>query len=268
MTDPTFVPFNSTWPPVAPTVTLTVMPSYLYQEYNDDDNLIVFVQTYNQMAQQYVDWFAYVNLPVYAQNPNVNGDLLDWVGAGLYGMPRPLLAGGSRSELGPFNTGMFNELMFNQDIFVGPDDVFVTDDDTYRRILTWHLEKGDGKLFNIRWLKRRIERFLTGADGGLGRSNAGNPSTADMYAPDQTYDVSITFGVANQVDINFIGIRRSITSGAMFNAEAFNDILFDDLGTEATFSEVSPWAPIFKSAVESGALELPFQFNYVVNIIT
>ena len=45
---------------------------------------------------------------------------------------------------------------------VGPDDIVVADDDTYRRCLTWHYQKGDGKYFNIRWLKRRVMRFERG----------------------------------------------------------------------------------------------------------
>ena len=38
-------------------------------------------------------------------------------------------------------------------------------DDVFKRILTWHFYKGDGKNFSVRWLKRRIWRFLQGANG-------------------------------------------------------------------------------------------------------
>jgi hypothetical protein len=161
---------------------------------------------------------------------------------------------------------MFNTMMFNQDSFEDTGPVFLTDDDLFKRILTWHLYKGDGKLFNIRWLKRRIMRFLTGEQGGNGQSAAGTPSNADMYPPDETYFVSVTFGANNEVNINFLATRRTITGGAMFNADAFNDILFNDLGTSTTISVTSPFAPFFKYAVEAGALELPFQFDYSVNI--
>lgn len=40
-----------------------------------------------------------------------------------------------------------------------------TSDDTYRRIITWAFYKGDGKVFTPTWLKRRINRFLNGANG-------------------------------------------------------------------------------------------------------
>jgi hypothetical protein len=261
-----FTPFESIWPPTTYTTALLVLRSYLYQEWNDDDDLIVFVNAYNSMTQLYITWFATVMLPVYAENPNINGALLDWVAEGLYGMKRPTLSGGSRIELGLFNTAMFNEVMFNEDVFEDSGPIFLTDDDLFKRILTWHLYKGDGKLFDIRWLKRRVMRFLTGDQGGNGQSAAGDPGTADMYPPDQTYYVSITFGTDNQVNINLQGTHRSITGGAMFNADMFNELEFNDLGTSVIYSITSPWASTFKQAVESGALELPFQYSYVVNV--
>jgi len=255
------------WTPETFVTAMKILRSYLYQQYNDDEDLQVFVMTYNDMTQAYITWFSTVMLPVYAENPMVSGALLDYVGQGLYGLPRPTLASGQRREIGTFNSAMFNESMFNEDILLDPTDLFVTDDDTYRRILTWHLYKGDGKLFNIRWLKRRVMRFLTGADGGNGESTAdGSPTTPDMYPPDQTYLVSVTFGADDQININLQSTHRSILDGAMFNAGMFNQFEFNELGTEATYTVSSPWAPIFKSAVESGALELPFQYSFVVNI--
>jgi hypothetical protein len=261
-----FQTFDTVWPPKTYTTMMEVLRSYLYQQYNDDEDLIVFVNAYNTMTQQYITWFATVMLPVYAENPNVNTALLDFVAEGLYGMKRPTLSSGLRNDIGPFNTAMFNQIAFNEDFFEDVGPTFLTDDDTFKRILTWHLYKGDGKLFNTRWLKRRIERFLTGAQGGNGQSAAGDPGTADMRPPDQTYDVSVTFGVDNQVNINLRGVHRSVIGGAMFNAGMFNEFEFNELGTSATFSVVSPWAPIFKYAVEAGVLELPFQYAYVVNI--
>lgn len=258
------------WTPPTYVTALKVLRSYLYQEYNDDEDLQVFVLAYNDMAQAYITWFTTVLLPKFAQNELVSGELLDWIGIGLYGMPRPTLASGQRRSLGLFNTAMFNEAMFNENILLDPSDLFVTDDDTYKRILTWHLYKGDGKQFNVRWLKRRVQRFLTGSNGGQGVT-AGTMSDdakypADFYPPDQTYNISVTFGANDQVNINLQSTHRSVLSGAMFNAGMFNEFEFNELGTIATYTESNPWAPVFKSAVESGALELPFQYDFVVNI--
>jgi hypothetical protein len=261
-----FQAFDSVWPPKTFTTAMEVLRSYLYQQYNDDEDLIVFVMAYNAMTQQYITWFSSVMLPVYAENPMVNTKLLDWVAEGLYGMKRPTLSSGLTSNIGPFNTAMFNQLMFNEDFFDDPGPSFLTDDDTFKRILTWHLYKGDGKLFNTRWLKRRIERFLTGDQGGNGQSSAGTPGTADMRPPDQTYDVSVIFGPNNQVSINLKVARRVVTGGAMFNSGMFNEFEFNEMGTSATLSVVSPWAPVFKAAVEAGVLELPFQYAYQINV--
>ena len=67
------------------TVTKTI-PSYLYFQYLDDQNVPALITAYNESTQAYLDWFNGVNLPNYTL---LSGRLLDWVGAGLYGMPRP-----------------------------------------------------------------------------------------------------------------------------------------------------------------------------------
>ena len=59
-----------------------------------------------------------------------------------------------------------------------PGTVYTTSDDIYQRLLTWHFYKGDGKIFSIKWLKKRVMRFLIGANG-----------TAPLL--DYTYPVSI-----------------------------------------------------------------------------
>ena len=81
----------------------TLLPSYLYLQYQDDDNLQAFVDVYNSQAQEYLDWFYSISLPVYTSD-TISGSLLDWVAQGLYGMPRPVLATGVNQNLGPYNT--------------------------------------------------------------------------------------------------------------------------------------------------------------------
>jgi hypothetical protein len=199
-----------------------IIPAYLYQEYNDDPDLQALIDAWNAMAQEYVDWFNQVGLPIYTgQNSLVFGPLLDWVAAGLYGFNRPVLPFGLTSTDGLFNSLLFNEIPFNQSN-VSSADSFVTNDDTFRRVITWHFFKGDGKQFTIRWLKRRIARFLFGANG-------------INFNVDQTYDVSVTFGIGDQV---IIEIPTSLD-----------------------------YAAIFKAAADSGVLELPFQHTWVVNLI-
>lgn len=226
------------------------IPSYAYTQYADDDDIQGFFAAFNTLAQQYVNTFNALNLPVYTGDLIV-GALLDWVALGLYGLARPLLPYGVGKNLGPYNTSAFNSLYFNESKLLGPTTYYATTDDIFKRILTWHLYKGDGKVFNIRWLKRRIMRFLLGVNG---------------TSPDigNTYQVSVTFGPSGQVNIRIINALRVVAGGAIYNAFAFNTQAFD--GLQTTVEQFIPFAaaPTFQAAVQAGVLELPFQFTWIV----
>jgi hypothetical protein len=250
------------FPPETLSVLTQPLPAYLYQQYTDDDDLQAWVNAFNEMVSWYVAWFAELNPADYTQQ-HIGGSLLDWVAAGLYGMMRPTLPLGNFRNIGPFNTYQFNQWPMNVFTSIPPSDYQLTTDDVFRRILTWHIYKDDGDVFNIRWLKRRIERFLTGTDGTGGDTHAMPP----WLAPDETYEVSVTFGVGNEVNINFQSVRRRFTGGALFNAFMFNTAAFNEFDSEAVNFPVSPLAPIFKAGVDSGVLELPFQYKFIVNII-
>ncbi len=243
----------SEFPPPGPVTLTVVIPSYLYQQYNDDEDLQAFVAAYNGMAQAYVDWFANVSLPVYAANDQVTGALLDWVGAGLYGIPRPVLPAGLAFVQGPLNSYVLNSMALNEYDSEGPDAYYITNDDVYRRVLTWHLWKGDGKRFTIEWLKRRVMRWLTGTDGTAGET-------------DQTYQVSVTFGPDGEVNINLQSIRRFATGGAILGAGLMNDFYLNEYETDYVTVPVSPYVEVFKAAVDAGVLELPFQYTWTVNV--
>lgn len=252
-----------------------IVPSYLYQEYSDDEDLQAFIDAYNEKAQQYLDWFNAVELPVYTKQ---TGSLLDWVAAGLYGFVRPVLPFGVTKAIGPYNSWAFNTYKFNSFFtassffsggigeFIigitpiggyyipgGGPNAFVSSDDTFKRVITWHFDKGDGRRFNIRWLKRRVMQFLNGVDG--------IPINVD-----QTYRVSISFGVGNQVVIRLINGITTILNSSMFNNFGFNNASFNTLAT--SFSPLPPFpeAAILQAAINAGVLELPFQFDYVVQI--
>lgn len=242
----------SVFPPTGPTsvTALGMFSSYPYQEYADDDNIRAFFDAYNTMAQQYVDWFNTVNLPIYT---GLSGSLLDWVAAGLYGMTRPSLPSGSSQNIGALNTWALNTISLNTTKIIGPASYYQTNDDVFKRILTWHLWRGDGRQFNIRWLKRRVMRFLTGTDGGPGQT-------------DETYPVSVTFGTGGQVNINLQSIRRYATGGAMLNVSPLNTAYLNELDTASVSIPVSPFVAVFKAAMEAGVLEFPFQYSATVNL--
>jgi hypothetical protein len=161
--------------------------SYLYQQYFDDEDLQAFVNAYNTLAQQYLDWFNNLNLPIYTLQ---SGLALDWVALGLYGLRRPSFPFGSITlSDGVYNSTLFNVLPYDTGVITGtPQIALVATDDLFRRVITWNFYKGDGYQFNIKWLKNRVYRFLNDVDG--------------IATPlDNTYKISVTFSPENVINI-------------------------------------------------------------------
>jgi hypothetical protein len=182
--------------------------------------------------------------------------LLDWVGQGLYGLARPVLPSNANLFKGPWNTFLWgSRIAWGELLRIGPATYYATNDDIYRRVLTWHFWKGDGKYFDIRWLKRRVMRFLTGTNG-----TAGNTDT--------TYQVSIQFGVGNQATIILYNGRRLVTGGSMYNRFLWGSRTpWGSLRTTHVQYAPLTYAMIFQAAVNAGILELPFQFQWSVEIV-
>ncbi|MEX3914899.1 hypothetical protein AB4Y43_01445 [Paraburkholderia sp. BR10872] len=232
----------------------TLIPSYAYEEYNDDQDIQAFITAFNTLAQEYVNWFNQIGLPIYTGTLIV-GALLDWVAQGLYGIVRPSLPGAGQTRIfGPLNTVAFNTLPLNGRQVKSSSTYYQTNDDIFKRVITWNFYKGDGQVFNIRWLKRRVLRFLLGTNGT-------DPGIS------QTNQISVTFGLNNQVNINIRQNNDSLQSGAMFNRFGFNRSTFNAYKVSTVGLTPLPSAQILASAIQSGALQLPFQFTYVVNVI-
>jgi hypothetical protein len=192
------------FPPATPTTLQNIIGSYLYTEYNDDDNLQSLVAAYNAYTQAYLDWFNNIYLPIYP-NGTISGSLLDWVAWGLYGIHRPGLPSGGKAARGPFNTWAFNTTPFNTGIAAVAAGYIATTDDTFKRIITWLFYKGDGKVFTVKWLKRRVARYLAGANG-------------NVFDIDQTYNVSVTFTGAYAATITIPAGPNSTILQAAVNA--------------------------------------------------
>ena len=141
-----------------------VIPSYLYAEYSDDDDLQAFVASQNALAQGYLDWFNQTPLGLYI-SPNIVGPLLDWIGQGVYGISRPVLATQSSIRIAGYNSAAYNTTPYNSLKLIESGTATIATDDIYKRVMTWTLYRGDGQVFNMQWLKNRISRFLNGANG-------------------------------------------------------------------------------------------------------
>jgi hypothetical protein len=266
-------PVPGVFPPEGPTGLTETIKSYLYQQYFDDDDLQAFVDAYNAISQDYVDTFNALKLPIYT-NELIAGPLADWVMTGLYGYPRPTLYTTREAPIGPLNTWWPNYTLYggigpNMIAYTGPQNVLIADDDLYKRCLTWHYMKGDGKYFNVRWLKRRVWRFLIGLNG-----------TSPHI--DNTDQVSITFGPNYEVTIRIVLMVRTVIGGMMPNMFGPNGLAVIQnaavtvkatsvmpLNTILSTLETLPQAPKAQDlleAVQTGVLELPFQFKFDVQI--
>lgn len=147
-----------------PTAT-TILPSYLYKEYADDDTLQAFVDAYNQLAQGYLDWFNLTPLAVYT-SPNVNGALLDWIGQGLYGISRPVFSSlNTDVNTTAVNNFAINTMGVNSSTHSSSGTAILATDDYYKRTLTWYLYIGNSRHTNATNIRLRVARFLFGING-------------------------------------------------------------------------------------------------------
>ena len=174
-----------------------LMRAYAYAQYADDDYIPAFIECYNVIAQEILTFMAEFGLPIYTMD-NKSDALLDWIAEGVYGLKRPTLPMGITITTGPYNTNAYNTIAFNAEKTQGAKDYYTTTDDIFKRLMTWNLYKGDGADFNISWLKRRIMRFLNGANG------------VDVEI-DNTYPVSIAYTGDSELTIT---ITQSDTTTA------------------------------------------------------
>ncbi len=83
---------------------------------------------------------------------------------------------------------------------------------------------------------------------------------------DETYQISVTFGTGNNVSITLLTGLRTVTSSAVLNGPTFNSMPFNRVNTSyAPYTSLAN-AEIFQDAVMTGALEMPFQFQYTIRI--
>lgn len=229
-----------------------IIKSYLYTQYNDDDDIQAFVSAYNAMAKNIYSWMVKANLPIFVGDYNA-GDQLKWIARGIYGVKPPVLVSGKQTIYGPYNAMMFNQLPFNGRRVVDQSEQVVVSDDLFKRIMTWNFYKGDGFHFTIPWLKRRIMRFLTGADG------------VDVIN-DQRWSVSVLFSGAG-ASISIVKGYRKLTDSSLYNSFTFNSRVFNQKTSVLIKSTNYEYASLFKQAFDSGLLHMPFYQPVSVTIV-
>jgi hypothetical protein len=149
------------------------IPSYLFSEYSDDQNLQAFVSAFNSLSQGYLDWFNQTPLGLYT-SPSISGQLLDWIGQGVYGITRPVLSTQTTTTRAGYNADPYDTVPYNFLSRSSSGTAALASDDIYKRMMTWNLYRGDGQMFTMGWLKNRVNRFINGA-GGLDYPVLNNP---------------------------------------------------------------------------------------------
>src|SRR5581483_7648151 len=142
-----------------------IVPSYPYQQYADDYNIVAWFEAYNSVAQAYLDWFNQTGLAIYI-SPYISGPLLDWIGNGIYGVPRPVFSTLSTSYRPAVLNGVpLNTVGINSSSKTQSGTAILANDDYYKRVLTWCTYIGDGRNTSIPVIRKRISRFVYGANG-------------------------------------------------------------------------------------------------------
>lgn len=225
----------------------STIPSYAYQQYSDDPDIVAFFRAYNQLSQANLDAINGYQLPIYL---NQTGALLDWAASSIYGVFRPSLSSGGPRSVGPYNTFNFNTRDFDGLARISSGTNYLADDLTYQRIIQWNTFKGDGFQFTVRWLKRRVERFLRGA-----------------IFPDQTYEVSVSFTTDTNVLIRVSETNSVLTGGAFPGSYVLGGrTALGEVDTSPSTHAPTALASALKAAINSGVLELPFQYTFSVQI--
>lgn len=229
-----------------------IIRAYLYQQYNDDENLQAFVDAYNTLSKDIYSWMKDANLPVFVGGYNA-GDQLRWIALGVYGVRPPILVSDKRRTFGDYNSLLFNQLPFNGRMVKDESEQVVASDDVFKRVMTWNYYKGDGFNFTIPWLKRRVMRFLTGVDG------------VDVVN-DQRWSISVLFSTSG-ANISIVKGYRKLTNSGVYNSFPINTRSFNQNTSVLIKSNEYEFASLFKQAFDSGLLHMPFYQPVTVTIV-
>jgi hypothetical protein len=223
-----------------------------YWQYQDDQDIQALFAAINQVIADHFAWMQNLNLPIWI-GTNLTGALLDWIANGLYGQSRPLLSSDTRRMRGLYNSINYNQYPYKKLKFIDSQTYYATSDDIFKRVLTWNMYVGDGFRVTPAWVKRRVKRFLNGTNG------------TDI-SQSSHYQISLTFAGTTATITLYNGIR-TVTKFMGYNCIPFNTLGYNKLNSTLMTGTSIQYAQIFQSAVASGALNLPFEYNWTVNII-
>ena len=220
-----------------------IIPAYLYDQYSDDENLQGFFEVLNAMCQGYLNWFNETPLALYT-NPNVSGPLLDWVGESLYNIPRPVVSNVQQTVKGALASVPLTVLPIAGFQITESGTSAIATDDTYKRVLTWFVYRGDGMQMTVEWLRRRIARFIYGING-TDLTDVGLISTVSL----------------SQVNSQSGGVMGNGVMGLMVMGLAFSKVLHKGIANLPSY----PMSSVLQELVNTGVIPLPFQVTVTFN---
>lgn len=223
----------------------TVPKAYPYAQYSDDPNVAAFFTAYTQIAQGYLQWYNDTPLGLYTSS-NIVGSLLDWTAAGIYGVVRPVISTLTRRTRGGFGSRFFGGSPYGVFQVKSSGTAQVANDDYYKRVLTWTLYKGDGDNVDIAWLKKRIARFLYGANG------------ADVDVGMANYISIMPMMMVPDAGYGRRAYGKKPAYGKMFMRQVMSIRLY------ITIPNI-PAAQVFIDFVNEGILPMPIQITWVIN---
>lgn len=234
------------------------LAAYPYQQYNDSDEVSSFFMATNNLCQSdYVDFFNTTDLAVYTES-TISGPLLDWIAQGVYGMSRPIIPTGSASNLGAYNTIVYNSDPFNFIQTSGSVGYVALSDDLFKRCMTWNFYKGDGQNFSFTWLKKRVARWLVGVNG--------IPPIID-----ETYPISVKDIGNRTLQITITTSQLAVTVGAFANSFLPGTMLAGyfaiDGGEKYPINFTTAMAQSFQMVLAGGVLQVPFMYNFKVIVL-
>jgi hypothetical protein len=277
----------------------TILPAYLYQQYNNDPDLLAFFTAYNNTSQQYLDNINSLNLPIYTKQSN---QLLDLVGNGIYGIPRPYIPFGTTTLSGgeydanPYDTIPYNEGVISvQGIPItslvwsstnggtvtgttATTPVGVTTGSNYLATITGVVPPAYNGTFELTQTGSTTFTYLLPEPTSPGTvTTFGQVGSTVSLANDDIYQRTITWnfykGDGTQFNTRWLknrvyrflaqpnGIPAPIpnTYDIEINFSAGNSV------TIVVGSSINTYASILSALINNGTLELPFQYTFTVS---
>lgn len=276
-----------------------ILPAYLYQQYNNDPDLLAFFTAYNELAQTNLNNINALNLPIYTKQSN---KYLDWVGQGIYGIPRPYIPFGTVTlSGGEYDSDPYNTLPYNEGIIgvlgvpitslvwssiaggtvtgtTATTPIGVTVGSTYLATITGVVPVAYNGTYVLTQTGATTFTYLLPAGSSPGVvTSLGQIGTTVSLANDDIYKRVITwnFYKSDGYQFNTRWLKNRVyrflaqTDGIPSPIPNTYGIKINFSGSRVVViqivdSALKTYAPILSALVNAGNLQLPFQFTFSV----